>query len=599
MGLNRTFGETFFSPKISISLMKINHFPPIIVAFCFVTLLYTPVLAQQFENTFGSLANHEEPQDGKPIPNSQYIVLSNSLSYGPASRIVLTRLNSTGSVALFATINELGSPTTAYYGNSIDLELNAAGVHTGYLIAGSRSTANGRQALLIRTNTSGTVTWTKALPNFDASGNLDERGVSVERQPNGDVILTTSGYNAVVGNYRFSVSRFNSVGTQLWSNRYYANTSGQSFEATEACNAIRSGAETIVVTGRFWVADNSNPHSFLSCINAGTGVEIWRRSYDSGFTADAGLDVVYKPANGGSEPAALMAVGRAGLQATTLWVIRANPLNGIASTKTYAPNVFFSGFSGVAVNLDVTGTRAAITGSIVYQPNLGTYLSGTYVMAMPFYGTELPDWAYYYASSSPQFTETHSIAQITGALAGYFVTCGSRITGSAFNDVHSIRINSLGSTGGSGCNTEPITVIRTLQGSNAWRAFNRTPYTWTNIMPSRSTRSFAQEFCTEALLNVEEREKSQSAMGTEVQLYPNPSASGHNAILAFELSEETPIQIRVFDLTGREIWSSSQTLEPGVQTLDLPAGQWLNGTYFVQMKAADFNQTLKFVVSNQ
>ena len=103
--------------------MKINHFPPIIVAFCFVTLLYTPVLAQQFENTFGSLANHEEPQDGKPIPNSQYIVLSNSLSYGPASRIVLTRLNSTGSVALFATINELGSPTTAYYGNSIDLEL--------------------------------------------------------------------------------------------------------------------------------------------------------------------------------------------------------------------------------------------------------------------------------------------------------------------------------------------------------------------------------------------------------------------------------------------------------------------------------------------
>lgn len=578
--------------------MKNTRFSPILVALYCALFLNTPVFAQQFENTFGSLANHEEPHDGKPIPNGRYIVLSNSLSYGPASRIVLTRLNSTGSVNMHASINELGSPTTAYFGSSIDLDLDAAGVHTGYFIAGSRSTANGRQALLIRTNTSGTVTWTKVLPNFDASGNLDERGVSVERQSNGDVILTASGYSASAGNHRFSVSRFNSGGTQLWSNRYYASTSGQSFEALEACNAIRSGVETIVVAGRFWVAGSNNPHSFLSCINASTGVEIWRRSYDSGFTADAALDVVYKPANGASEPAALMAVGRAGLQSTTLWVIRANPLNGLSSTKTYAPNVFYSGFSGMAVSLDVAGTRAVITGSIVYQPNPGTILSGSYLMVLPFYGMELPDWTYYYSSASPQFTEPHSVARITGLSAGYFVTCGSRITGSAFNDVHTIRVNSLGSNGTNGCDTEPVTVVRNLQGTNAWRPFTRTSFTWTNILPARTTQGFSQEFCSDGLLSGEERSDMPLALDAEVKLFPNPSAAGQNATLAFELSEASNAQIRVFDLAGREIWSSNQNLESGSQTLELPASQWTNGAYFVQLQAADLNQVLKFIVSN-
>ncbi|MBC7775738.1 MAG: T9SS type A sorting domain-containing protein [Phycisphaerae bacterium] len=577
--------------------MKNKRFFPLLAAF-FCASLFSNLLFAQFENTFGSLVNHEEPQDGKPIPNSNYIVLSNTLSYGPASRILLTRLGSTGSVNMNATIHEPGSPTTAYFGTSIDLDYSTAGAHTGYFIAGSRSTANGRQAVLIRTNTSGTVTWTKVMPNNDVSGTLIESGVSVERQSNGDVIITSNGFNQAANNHRFSVSRFNSAGGQLWSNRYYATLTTQNFEATEACNAVRSGVDVIAVTGRYRATGVANTHTFLSCINATTGVEIWRRSYDAGQNGDQGLDVVYKPANGVAEPAALMVVGSSGPGHPSLWVLRANPLNGIASSKTYAPSVFYSGFSGRAISLDVTGTRAAITGNIIYQPSPGNILSGTFIMVLPFYGTELPDWTYYYSSSSPQFTEPHSIARITGASAGYFVACGSRLTGSAFNDAHTIRVNSLGSNGPTGCDIEQISVIRTLLGTSSSRAFSRTPYSWTNILPARITQNFSQEFCTGLLGGIgEDRTNVIVEEVAAPRLFPNPVSAGQTATLAFDLPEAGKVQVRVFDLAGREVWTFNQVLSEGEQVLELPTSQWAKGAYLVQLQLPALSKTIKLVVS--
>ncbi|MFN0216742.1 MAG: T9SS type A sorting domain-containing protein [Saprospiraceae bacterium] len=578
--------------------MKHSNSYCLLIAFCFAGLFSNPLNAQ-FESTFGSLVNNEEAQDGKPISNGRYIVLSNTLSYGPASRILLTRLNSTGTVSMNATIHEPGSPATAYFGYSIDLDLDAAGLHTGYFIAGSRSTPNGNQAILIRTNTSGTVSWTKLLPNFEAGGGtLNERGVSVERQSNGDVILTASAYSSTANNHRFSVSRFTGAGAQVWSNRYYATTTGQSFEATEACNAIRSGVQVIAVTGRYQATGLANTRTFLSCINATTGVEIWRRSYDAGLNADQGLDVVYKPANGANEAAALMVVGWAGLGHPSLWVVRANPLNGLASSKIYSPNVFYSGFSGEAISLDVTGTRAAITGSVVYQPAPGIFLNGTFAMVLPFYGTELPDWTYYYSSSAPPTPAAKSIAPITGVNSGYFFTCGTRFTGSAFGDAHAIRVTALGSNGQTGCETDPLTVTRALMGTSTWRPFSRTPYTWTNILPTRTTVNFVQEFCTDPLGGIgDERSNDPLEDMPEPKIFPNPVSAGQFATLAFNLPEAGNVQIRVLDLTGRELWSFNEPVPEGEQLMELPSGQWANGAYFVQVQAAGLQKTLKIVVS--
>jgi hypothetical protein len=554
-------------------------------------LLTTPAPAQQFENTFGLPVNHEDPQDGKPIANGRYVVLSNTLSFGEASRILLTTLEASGAVSSNVIIHHPAIPATGYFGAAIELDYNAAGTHTGYFIAGSRTTANGRQAILLRTSTTGTVTWVKILPNADASGALDERAVSVERQSNGDVILTASAYSPAAGNHRFTVSRFTSAGTQVWSNRYFGATTGQSFEATEAANAVRSGVAVLVVTGRYWVAGNAASHTFLSCIDAATGNEVWRRSYDSGLERDAGIDVVYKPANG-AEAAALMVVGYAGMIASNLWVVRANPLNGLASSKVYAASGFTQAFSADAVTLDVTGTRAALTGAISFQPAPGVQVSGAFAMVLPFYGTELPDWTYYYSSSAPPTPAPHSISRITGA-AGYFLTAGSRLTGSLFNDAHAIRVDALGSNGPAGCDITPITVTRTATGTNAWREFVKTPNAWTNFMLTAIPVTLVQETCSDAPVNSDRA----AAEAAEPRLAPNPVAAGQAAVLTFDLPQAQSVRVRVLDLTGRHVWSFDSMLGAGRQALELPVGQWNSGAYLVQMQSPAWNRTLKLLVS--
>ncbi|MDX1911388.1 MAG: T9SS type A sorting domain-containing protein [Saprospiraceae bacterium] len=566
--------------------------------FCLSLLLSTFASAQTFENTFGSLANHDTPQDGKPIPNGRYIVLSNTLSYSNASRILLTRLAANGSVNMHATIHDINSPNTHYYGTAIELDRDAAGTHTGYFIAGSRSTPNGRQAILIRTNTSGTPTWVKLMPNTDAGGALVENGVSVERQSNGDVILTVSGYSPSANNYRFTVARFNSGGGQLWSNRYYGTDSGQSFEATEACNAVRSGAATIVVTGRSWTSGSPDHHTFLSCIDAATGAELWRRNYNSNMTRDAGIDVVYKPANGAAEPAALMVVGAAGLQASVMWVIRANPLNGIASTKFYSPNIAFISFRGLAVNLDVNGTRAVVAGDIISQPVPGgNNLNGTFAMLLPFYGTELPDWTYYFSSTSPQIDSPRSISPVSGASAGYFLTCGTNLTGSAFHDAHAVRMDQLGGIGAGACPTQPLTVARTVQGVSGWRSFNRTPQGWTNIVLTRTAQSFAQETCTPELGEAgEERSEAPSFGDADALLYPNPVGNGRDAVLQVNLPEAAGVQIQAFDLAGRLVWSQQSAPAAGETQISLPAAQWAPGVYVISLRTEAINRSWKLVV---
>jgi hypothetical protein len=561
------------------------------------------LVAQQFENSFGLAANHEDPQDGKPLPNGRYVTLSNTLSFG-ASRIMLTFISSTGSVTSNATIHDPLSPNTAYFGAAIDLDLNATGGHTGYFIAGSRSTANGRQAILIRTNTLGSVTWTRVLPNSDNSGTLDESGVSVERQSNGDVVVTLSGYNAANNNYRFAMARFSSAGVQLWSNRYYSGTGYQGFEATEACNGIApvGGVNTAVVavTGRYRSAAGQPTRTFIACVNAATGAAIWRRTYNSSQQRDEGLDIVYKPANGANEPAAFMAVGYAGQVGTQLWVLRASPINGFASSKTYVPNTLVSpNLTGMAVSLDVTGTRAAISGLISYFPTPGQITAGTFAMVLPFYGLELPDWTNYYASSSPLTPAPRSISRITGASAGYFVTCGVREFNPALNDAHAIRTNALGAVAATGCPVTPISVIRTPQGTSTTRPSTPTPVTWTSIFPSRTTVGFVQQSCTGQLLQEsEDRNEALALEPVAPRLFPNPAAAGQGATLAFELVESGKVQIRVFDLAGREVWSHSEALSAGQQLLELPAGQWPNGAYLVQLRSPNWNETLKFSVTS-
>lgn len=453
-------------------------------------LFAAPVHAQLFETTLGIAATQEEAQDSKPINGGKYIVLANTQSFGPANMISLTRLNAAGVQEMTVTLNDQNNPAVPYFGTAIELDVNAAGAHTGYFIAGYRKSANVNQIILMRTDLNGLLTWLKVLPPANSH---DERSVSVERQSNGDVTVVGNARNTSSGVNSFVVARFSSAGAQVYSFRYVAGTAnpvGTGFEALEACNGFRANVAVVAVTGR------TNSHTFLSCINAANGTEIWRRVYNSGMPQDQGSDVVYKAANGAAEPAAFMVVGSAGVPHPSMWVIRIDPLNGASNSKIYTPGIAYSGFSATAVTLDITGTKAAIAGRLV-AATPPTSLNATFAMVLPFYGTELPDWARYYEGSNPAGPGKESISRITSG--GYFIGSGARLSGALASDIHAIRINATGENGPDGCDVEKLTPTRVLAGTSEIASFTKTANAWTNYVVARKIFTYKQETCSEGL----------------------------------------------------------------------------------------------------
>ncbi len=467
---------------------KINLFANWFFILLVVCLFSTSAKAQLFETTFGIAPTQEEVQDSKPIDGGRYIVLANTQSFGPANMISLTRLNALGQQEMTMALNDPNNPTVPYYGTAIELDRNAAGAHTGYFIAGYRKITTGNQIILMRTNLNGALTWLKILP---AANLRDERAVSVERQSNGDVTVVGNSLNTSNGVNEFAVARFSSAGAQIWSFRYTTGSTGSpgsGFEALEACNGFRANLAVIAVTGR------SNSHTFLSCINAANGAELWRRTYNSGMNSDQGTDVVYKAANGVAEPAAFMIVGSAGAPHPAMWVVRANPANGASSSKIYTPGVNFSGFSATAVTLDITGTKAAIAGRIILPLTQTSFMNATYAMVLPFYGTELPVWTRYYEGSNPAGPGKESISRITSG--GYFIGCGARLGGAPASDIHAIRVDTNGENGTQGCDTRKLTPTKVVAGTSMAASFAKTTTAWTNYVLNSTPYTYKQENCS-------------------------------------------------------------------------------------------------------
>lgn len=577
--------------------MENNQFwRPLLLALC-LCASFNPASAQMFENTFvGSPSTGETAQDSKPLPDGRYATLSNTRMYAHpnGSQIMLTILNTDGSVAMNVAIKEPVSYINHYFGTALEVDLDALGKHIGFYIAGYRQIGTDEQAILIRTDAKGSVLWTKVLPNNVAGLELQGRAVSVERQSDGDVIVTgTHPSQSTYQKYYFFAARFRSSGATEWSNRYHSETYNHSFEAVEACNGERSGDAVIAVTGRMRTSGSEGHRTFLSCIDAVTGAEIWRRSYASSADRDSGNDVVYKSAGpaGSGEPAAFMVVGATGGIHSLLWVIRANPLNGLSSSKVYAPiipNSITFGFHGTAVSLDLTGTKAAITGPLLFDPANSGFESGTFAMVLPFYGTEMPDWTRYYYSSSPQQFGQNSISYVKDATdPGYLIGCGVTSPFSNTGAVHAIRTDASGGTGLKGCNTLRLEVNRRVEGNQVWRPFVQYSTAWTSIFLTQFDRDFREQFCNDGVLipKVANSGNATPALPGEVQIAPNPSGAGAAVEAVFDAPQSGRVRLRLMDISGREIWSQEQEVEAGTSRMALPTDLLKPGVYLLHFSS--------------
>ena len=79
------------------------------------------------------------------------------------------------------------------------------------------------------------------------------------------------------------------------------------------------------------------------------------------------------------------------------------------------------------------------------------------------------------------------------------------------------------------------------------------------------------------------------------QNYPNPF--NPSTSIAFSIIEKSQVQIKVFDVLGREVSTLvSETMAPGKYSVDFNADNLNSGVYFYTIKTDNFNETKKMVL---
>ena len=80
---------------------------------------------------------------------------------------------------------------------------------------------------------------------------------------------------------------------------------------------------------------------------------------------------------------------------------------------------------------------------------------------------------------------------------------------------------------------------------------------------------------------------------TKLRTYPNPTRD--NTTLAFELAQSGKVEIQVYAITGRLVWSKTLQMADGTQELSIDSADLPNGTYIVKFSSGKQTDTAKFI----
>ena len=87
--------------------------------------------------------------------------------------------------------------------------------------------------------------------------------------------------------------------------------------------------------------------------------------------------------------------------------------------------------------------------------------------------------------------------------------------------------------------------------------------------------------------------RTKQPTGIDVNIYPNPAYE--QATLEINLQHAQDVTVVLSDITGRNIWTSDITLEPGFNRIIIPLGSLQSGIYFTQIVTADKKLSYKLV----
>ena len=114
------------------------------------------------------------------------------------------------------------------------------------------------------------------------------------------------------------------------------------------------------------------------------------------------------------------------------------------------------------------------------------------------------------------------------------------------------------------------------------------------------SRVFDREKCYDleiALSNANFREAESLAVAPtfEVSVFPNPA--NDYLWLGLPALDDAPVQVQVFDMTGKALFARTEWLSPGDTRRSLDVANLPNGMYIVRVQHGDFTANRKFVIS--
>ena len=80
---------------------------------------------------------------------------------------------------------------------------------------------------------------------------------------------------------------------------------------------------------------------------------------------------------------------------------------------------------------------------------------------------------------------------------------------------------------------------------------------------------------------------------TKLRTYPNPTRN--NTTLAFELAQSGKVEVQVYSITGRLVWSKTTQMSDGTQKLSIDGADLPTGTYIVKFSSGKQTDTAKFI----
>lgn len=567
----------------------------------------TSLQGQFFEESIAPAATvHEDAWDGMQIPGTpNFVTLSNTTAYGH-NLLALTILDPAGNILQRSVVWDVPNPGSTVFGASLDVDLDASGVPQGFYITGARMYNGISEMIVIHTNMAGFPTWVQSLPVFSSAGTIQyyDAGVSVERQPNGDVIAIGKSTDLSTGIGEMIAARFTPAGIMVWSNRYRHGSLVGSLVPAESCNGNggNPAVPVVAVTGAFVTGPApGNMHTFGSCINAATGAEIWRSTYNSGLFIDEGLDIVQKPTNG-----PFMIVGQATSTAggISLWIVNAVPTSGALVAGSPAYYTANGDLIGRDVCLNAAGNRAIIAGLFRRQV-AGSITNLAFLMQISFQGCANPNWTRSYLGSSPHPQGTESVNRVGAPnVPGYLLTTDAlpQSWGGATYGNHPIYVDVNGFHTYTGdCPILAFSTTRTCAGTRTQLQRVRTPFPWMPIQLNWEILTNTVAACDGVppapLTGFEDRDQSLTVIEPGLSVYPNPVNVGEDLRMIHDgnLGE---INLSLFDLNGRKWWEKQWEIadESESSVLIIPTASLPSGTYVLHLQTGDRVRAVKVVV---